>query len=413
MKITHCRLCKNDTLELVYDFGASPFGDAFQPTREEALAVATFPLNLVRCDICGHLQLGYTVPPEQLYVRGYLYETSSSFNLDKHFAAYAGQTRELPGLGEGSFAIDVGSNIGTLLYSMQKEGFTVLGVEPSVHTAQKANENGTPTKCAFFTGETAKEIRAQHGKADIITANNIFANVHALEPFMNGVDVLLSESGWFVIETGYGLDLINNIVVDNIYHEHLSYFLCAPLQSFMKQYGFEIIRVQRVATKGGSIRVFCRRQHGDHIPEWNVAALIQMERELGFGGFAPYALFRHTLDVLRDKIIESAEALRKRGNVAAFGASVGGTALLYWLGLTEKDICCLYDDNPIKKHLYSPGLGIEVHPASELSGDMPPSVLNLAWRYLLPVFTKHAAYLEHGGSVLQPLPYPHLLTEKL
>ncbi len=99
--------------------------------------------------------------------------------------------------------------------------------------------------------------------------------------------------------------------------------------------------------------------------------------------------------------------------MAALGASVGGTTLLYWLGLTENDISCLYDDNPIKHHLYSPGLGLNVRPASAMAQDMPAGVLNLAWRYVSPVFTKHAAYRENGGSVLQPLPYPHLLTGKL
>jgi hypothetical protein len=294
---------------------------------------------------------------------------------------------------------------------MRQQGFSVLGVEPSIHTARKANDNGIPTVCAFFNHDMAKEIKSKHGSADIITSNNVFANINNLTEFMVGIDNLLSEKGWFIIETGYGLDLINNIVIDNIHHEHLSYFLCSSLQSFLEKAGFQIVRVDRVATKGGSIRIFCQRLRSDVVPEWSAIALIQMEKELGFDSFTPYVRFRQTVDALRLNILDSVSTLRKRGSVAAFGASVGGTALLYWLSLTEKEIYCLYDDNSVKHGLYCPGLGLEVRSASIISQDMPSSVLNLAWRYLSPITKRHYEYFKNGGLMLQILPCIQLLRE--
>lgn len=400
-----CRLCDSRGLECVLDLGKTPVGDAYERTPVAAAALPLYPLTLDRCMRCGHLQLGEVLSPEELYVRNYLYLSTISLNLDTHFEAYADAILRLDGVSAGDLIVDAGSNAGLLLASLQNRAMRVFGIEPSPQVAETAVKNGIPTECAFFTPQTASSLAASQGRPAVITANNVFANVDDLGEFMAAVDVLLSDRGWFIMETGYGLDLVYNTVIDNIYHEHLNYFLCSPLQDFFMRHGFVIVAGERVPTKGGSLRVYCRRA-GQGRPDWSISGLIQIERELGLldVGLGVYKRFAGLLEEQKNAALRETERVAAKGRVAGFGAAVGCTTMLYWLGVGGY-IDFLVDGNPIKHGLYSPGFAIPVLIPDELENSMPDVVINLPWRYYGTIFTKYSAYLDKGGFVLQPLPW--------
>ena len=58
----------------------------------------------------------------------------------------------------------------------------------------------------------------------------------------------------FVFEVSYLLDTLRNLVFDYVYHEHLAYHAVKPLQGFLARHGMELFDVERIPTKGGSIR---------------------------------------------------------------------------------------------------------------------------------------------------------------
>ncbi len=58
-----CRLCGNPNPKLVLSLAATPPANAFCKTAAEARAQEKFPLYLVRCVACGHVQLPVVVDP--------------------------------------------------------------------------------------------------------------------------------------------------------------------------------------------------------------------------------------------------------------------------------------------------------------------------------------------------------------
>ena len=78
------------------------------------------------------------------------------------------------------------------------------------------------------------------------------------------------------------MDSVQNLVFDNVYHEHISYFSVKPLQAFFKEHGMELIRVDRVPTKGGSIRGTVQLKGGIRHVELSVDNLVNMEIEGDF-----------------------------------------------------------------------------------------------------------------------------------
>ena len=53
--------------------------------------------------------------------------------------------------------------------------------------------------------------------------------------------------------------MLENMVFDFIYHEHLSYLSIKPLANFFKKFGFRLVDVDHVDTKGGSMRYYFRK----------------------------------------------------------------------------------------------------------------------------------------------------------
>ena len=67
----------------------------------------------------------------------------------------------------------------------------VLGVEPAKQIAKIANDNGIETYPYYFSKTTVDKIISSHGKANLITSNNVFANIDDIRTWVSCVERLL------------------------------------------------------------------------------------------------------------------------------------------------------------------------------------------------------------------------------
>ena len=276
---TTCRLCGGKDLTLALKLAPSPLPDAYVPVEDADKPQPLFPLNLFLCRGCGFSQLLDVVLPGAIYTY-YLYETKSSLGLVDHFKQYADEVLDRIQPARGSLVVDIGSNDGTLLSFFKKRGRRVLGIDPAVEIARKATGSGLETLPALFTFELSQRIKREWGPATIITANNLFANVDDLTDLTRGIRELLAPDGVFIFESSYCVDMIQNMIFDFIYHEHLSYFSVKPLNTFFHEQGMEIIDIQRISTKGGSLRYTVQLAGGPRAVSGSVAEFIELERRM-------------------------------------------------------------------------------------------------------------------------------------
>jgi len=398
-----CRLCQSRNLELIMNIGSTPVGDDFIPENRLDKIQQEYPLELYFCQDCCLLQVPGVINQELVYGE-YLYETSSSLGLKAHFKHYADKVLRCVNPPKDSLVIDIGSNDGTLLKYFQGKGMRVLGIEPSLEIAKRVTASGVETLPNFFNKALAREIKKSHGSATVVTANNVFANVDDLNDFIDGIKEVLTLDSVFIFETGYMIDLVQNMVFDNIYHEHLCYFSIKPLVKFFGNHGLELIDVERVATKGGSIRCTVQLEGASRSVSPSVAELMTLETELGFDSLTPLKIFVNKIGSLRDQLKRVLSALKAQGKtIAGYGASVGVTTLLYYFDLKDC-LSFLVDDNPTRHHLYSPGHHLQVLSPLAIYERKPDYVLILAWRYAHPIMKKHLNYLKQGGCFLKFLP---------
>ena len=238
-------MCGSRDLRLILKMAATPPGDHYVTAEQTRTPQPVYPMDLMMCGGCALVQLPDVVDPELLY-RDYIYNTSISLGLVQHFDRYAGAVLDRVAPPQGSLVVDIGSNDGTLLKGFKSRGMRVLGIDPAIEAGRMANAAGLETLSTFFTRGLGARLRAERGPASVITANNVFANVDDLDDLMAGVSELLAPDGTFVFETGYFPDLAKHLVIDNIYHEHLSYYSVTPLVKFFPRFGMKLVGVDQI-----------------------------------------------------------------------------------------------------------------------------------------------------------------------
>ena len=362
------------------------------------------PLGIHQCCACGHLQVIYFGNPELQY-RDYVYTTSISLGLPEHFRTYAAEIVAQLNLPADGLVVELGSNDGTLLRAFAERGMRVLGVDPARRIAEAATAAGIPTVPEFFTAALCERLAGEHGRAALLVANNVVANVEPMGDLADGVAALLAADGVFVFETQYGADVIEHNLLDTVYHEHISYFLLTPLVAFFAAHGLELFDVVRVPTKGGSFRAFVQRAGAARPLTARLRELLDREAREGMFAQPFYDRLTRELAEIRAELRALVDATRARGQgVAGYGVSVGTTTLLPQFGL-ERDIDFLVDDAPGKApELAGPGYTIPVVGREELARRQPGITIVFAWRYIDPIAANNAAYLKAGGVFVVPLP---------
>ena len=406
-----CRLCGGTDHDLVLPLAPAPIVDAYIPADRLEEPQPSYPLDLFLCRGCGHAQLLDVVDPKLLYVE-YLYVTTSSLGLPEHFARYAEDVMRRIKPSPGALVVDIGSNDGTLLKAFTSHGMRVLGIDPAREIARAATAAGLETLPIFFTAEEGRRLRQERGPAAVVTVNNLFANVDDLEDMTAGIREWLAPDGVFVFESFYLADLIQNMVFDFIYHEHLSAFSVTPLEAFFRRMGLELIDVQRVPTKGGSLRYTVQRAGGPRPVAASVGELKAHEARIGLHRRDIFEAFVARIDAIEAQLMEAVRALKVQGKrLAGYGASATSTVLLYHFGLREV-LDFIADDNPDRQGRFSPGCHLPVVAPAALYERRPDAVVILAWRYVEPILGKHQAFLDQGGEFIVPLPRVHRISQQ-
>lgn len=409
--LDRCLLCERDNLVKVVPLQPIPIAtpNFAMPADPELArqALEGVPLDIFQCADCGHLQVGQFGNPDLQY-RDYVYTTSLSLGLPEHFETYARAVIDQYAPPCGSLVVEIGSNDGTLLRAFKERGYRVLGVDPARAIAARATASGIETIGDFFTEATAEAIARDVGKAHVIIANNMIANVPDLGDYIRGVATLLAEDGVFIFETQYGADVIERNLLDTVYHEHISYFLVKPTAAFLVNHGLHMIGVERIPTKGGSIRVCAQRTGAPRPVSPQVARMVEEEQRKGAFEPSYFSALSSDLDDIRSAINGKVDAVLAAGKtVGGYGVSVGTTALLPQFGLVDR-LSFLVDDDPHKPRvLEGPGYSIPVIGPEQLYAANAGAVVVFAWRYADSIIAKHGRFLDAGGEFIIPLPAVH------
>lgn len=404
-----CRVCKSHDLTRVFSFGPTPLANAFLNASQIDEGETFYPLDVYFCNNCYFSQLGHAVDSEVLF-GNYVYVSSTSKVFVEHFRKFAEDIYQRFKLDKKSLVIDLGSNDGILLKPYLEKGVKVLGIEPAKHIADIAIKEGVDTVKEYFNTDVARKIVKKYGKAKIITATNVFAHIDDIDEVVKGLKIMLDDDGVYIIEAPYLVDFFEKRYFDLVYHEHMSYWSVSPLITFFKRFDMTVFDVQKVSSHGGSIRVFVKKNKGNHKVEKSVSDFLKLEKKKKLDKAKTYTEFANLVLENKVKLNKMLADLKMNGKIiAGYGAPAKGNTMLNYFKIGNDIIDYIVDDSPLKQNLYTPGTYIPVVSPKMLKKQKPDYLLILAWNFADSIMNNYSWFKKDGGNFIIPVPTPRVV----
>lgn len=404
-KVTHCRSCGSSELVSFLSLGRMPIINNLITDLD--VDEPRYPLEVAFCKRCTLVQLTEELPAEVIFNADYPYYSSYADALLEHSRRHVEKLIAERNLGPTSQVVELASNDGYLLQYFKAAGVPVLGVDPAPGPARVAQEKGIPTLVEFFNPKLANRLVAKGIQADVILANNVLAHIPDLNGFVEGIAILLKETGIATIENPYVRDLVEQRQFDTIYHEHYCYHSVTGINNLMKRHGLTLFRVEHYPIHGGSLRYHV----GKNVTvEPSVHAYLEEEHRIGMDRPEYYLEFGSRAAAVREALLALLAELRAQGKrIAAYGAAAKGAIMLNYAGIGPEIIQFVADRNPHKQGKYLPGVRIPISPPERILEEQPDYLLVLIWNLKDEVMRQQAEFARRGGKFIVAIPYPEIL----
>lgn len=386
-KHTHCRVCDSQDMTSYLHLGWMPLSNNLCDTKDED--ATRYPLNLLLCNKCGLSQLSIVVDPVLLF-SNYVYRSSISAGYREHCKAMAADLKQRYNLTAESFHIDIAGNDGALI---KEFGMKSLNVDPAENMGKINAAQGIRFFNTFWGIKAAQHLQSTcWPMADLITATNVFAHVDKVSEFLEAVRMVLKREGVLVLEFPYLIDFIEKGEFDTIYFEHLSYFSIKPLVQLCESVGLNVMRVEKQAIHGGSVRVHIGYGMSDEtVREF----IVQESEKVDYYEFSRRA---------SECILRFRTGIQGLTKVAGFAASAKGNTILNCAGITATDMMYIVDETPEKIGKYSPGTHIPIVSMEAMTETPPDYLVILSWNFADEIKRKcrEAGYT---GKFIMPLEF--------
>ncbi|MFC1804611.1 class I SAM-dependent methyltransferase [Candidatus Omnitrophota bacterium] len=403
--VERCQVCDSPDLKSILFLGYLPPVNKMPLIDELPKEQPSYPALLLSCRHCQLVQLGLIVDPKILFPAEYPYTSGTTRILRENFADLYKECRKMIKLDADDLVVDIGSNDGTLLSNFSGH-HRVQGITPE-EIGRSAIGKGIPTLISYFNQQAVEAVLKKEGKARLITATNVFAHIEDIHEITDCMLKLLDEKGVFICESHYLAALIETVQYDTIYHEHLRYYSLYSLEYLLKMHDLEIFHARRIATHGGSIRVYAARK-GTYPVRASVAALLEEEGRV---------LSADKMLEFKEKVIASKLKLhsllmdikRQGKRIYGVGAPSRASTLVNYTGIDDGILDCVLEVKGSHKiGKYIPGTMIPVQEESRLYKDQPGYLLLLSWHIadeLIPKLKEKG----YQGDFIIPLPEPRIV----
>ena len=379
------------------DLGIQPIANNFLSSLEEE--EYRFNLTVEFDDETKLVSLGEFVKPELMFNDSYVYYSSNSKTMQKHFKDYANALKEEFSPNQ---VMEIGSNDGVFVKNFSSD--TTVAIEPCGNFAKITNSAGYKTYDKFWNLETAEQIIKNHGKRDLISSSNCVCHMQNLDEAFSAINKCLTDDGIFVFEDPSLLKMLERVSYDQIYDEHAHIFSVTALQNLLNRNGMEIFRVESLVVHGGSNRIYACKL-GTRKAENSVLENLLLEKEYGIQKLATYKEFAKKVATSKSSLIKLLVDMKNKGKkVVSYGATSKSTTVFNYCGIGPDLIDYIVDTTEAKQGKLSPGMHIPVIPPQSGFDDTVDIAFLGAWNYEREILTKEEGFLKNGGRFITHIP---------
>jgi SAM-dependent methyltransferase len=382
-RIAACRACADPRLDSVLDLGNLAISDFLSPGQEPDRA----PLELVRCAGCGLVQLRHSVDRDRLY-KTYHYHSSVNETMVAALKDVVDDASSRVTLEPGDAVLDIGCNDGALLrqypVTLRRIGFDPSDVATD---AWLAGGGGYDLTRDYFPPTR------QHTPVlcKVITAVAMFYDLDDPGAFLEEVKRWLHPEGVLVLQFQDLASMLHANAVDNVCHEHLTYWDEAAIGQMLDTHDLYVERFTHHPINGGSLRVIAR--HG-RLSDVNAERMLRGD------------LMLFTERAVRNKIATRkllADLAHQGKTVYGIAASTKWNTLSQFYGISPDLIAAIGERSPAKVGKTTV-TGIPIISEQAMRDAHPDYLFCCAWQFADTFAERERALLEQGTRLIAPLP---------
>lgn len=375
-EVNQCPVTGQAGGKIYLDLGRMPLVNNLCETKEDSINCKKYPLAVQFFEGSKLSCLTHNPDPNLMFSE-YSYKSGVSKPYLEHCSEFFDFLDEYLGVNPGDKILDIGGNDGSLLrvFLEKNSGIEVLNVDASENLAKVSLDSGVPTINDFWGTDSQKKIDK---KFKIIVSTNVFQHTPPIADYVEAVSKSLEEGGIWCLEFPYWKSNVETKQYDQVYHEHVYYYLLTPLSLLFSKFGLEIVEAIKYPIHGGTLRLVISKK-GEREISPKVLSLIEEEENINFDYYTSWSesIFNHI-----EECKNFLEGLKKEGKkIAGFGAAAKGCVFLNTAGIDYKTIDFVIDDTDLKQEKFIPGVGIQIKSREHLKSNNVDYILILAHNF--------------------------------
>jgi len=391
-KIKKCRLCNNNQLKQIYNFG-NHFVSNFVNKSSINKGIKA-PLNLVYCKKCHLLQLEHSAPQEIMYKKFYWYKSGITKTMRDGLKELYQDIKKNCNIKQGEVILDIGANDGTFLKYFKKDKIITIGCEPANNLKNELKKNCHYVINDFWHTKHMKKIPIKHQKLKVVSAIGMFYDLEDPSEFIKHAADALDDDGIFVAQLMCSHSMFKTNDLGNICHEHLEYYSYNSLKYLFEKNGLKIFKMSENKINGGSYLIYCKK---------NIRKSINYKERVNYSEIIKFIKRVKQNKQRTLKFIRGANKLGKK--IFLYGASTKGNTLLQYYGLTNKEIPFAAERTKVKWGKYTIGSGVKIISEQNARKLKPDYFFVMPYGFINEFIKREKKWLKSGGRFI--LPYPN------
>lgn len=313
---------------------------------------------------------------------------------------------------EKSVYLDIASNDGYLLSTVDREKYERVGIDPSDYPEANNKDNVDVNLREYFSAKAF--TRAGYKKAARISCAACFYDVDNPVEFLKDVHKILEDDGLFTLQVSYTPANILQTELGVICHEHLAYYNLTSLKWMTDKVGFVIKDIELNNVNGGSIRLYLQKKNAPDnyltpadrdICRIRIDSLLLWEEQAEFNDPKIYKEFYESILKLKKETVDFVKKSKAEGKtVWGYGASTKGNTLLQMFGLDNSLIDGIAEKQEFKWGRRTVGTNIPIYSEDDMRKAHPDYLLILPWFFRDTFIKREQEYLKKGGTMIFPAP---------
>lgn len=343
-RLSRCRLCNETTLASIPEWGDVPAGIGRRPEQDKG-TVNSEVVGVVCCTSCGAIQTDHVIWPIRHFADALDFH-ANTLRDRKESIQIRDWLRTQGFIRSGDFILEIGSNDGTFLRSLQAVGCDVLGLEVSPFRVARAVRCGVPTIYGLFSSGLADYLKRYYPSPRVVVCRDVLTTFVDIPLTLHLIAKLLPSEGALVLKLRHALGMKGQLAGEWLNAANPCAVTVQGLVHLATLCGFTITALAESAISSDSI-IAIFRPCVMPINNDKIITYLRKECEEKLGHISTWKSFAHLWKQMTRQLSCGLMSLKSKAScLAGYAATPEALTLLHMAGIGREILDAVIDPNP-------------------------------------------------------------------